>query len=125
MTQNKKKMDSYSQSLVAEVELASPHRLIQMLMDGFLTRVNGAKYCIGANDIEGKSKCISNAIAIVGGLNESLNMELGGEISVNLRRLYDYMSVKLYEASSENSIEKLDEVASLMKNIKEGWDMIG
>lgn len=125
MTQNRKKIDIYSQNLVVEVESASPHRLIQLLMEGLLTRINAAKFCINANDIEGKAKCISQAIAIVGGLNESLNMELGGEISANLRSLYGYMSIILYEASSENNIDKLEEVASLMRNIKEAWDIIG
>ena len=102
----------------------SPHRLIQMLMEGFLARVNSAKGAIRHGDMEAKSRYISNALAIVGGLNSSLNVEVGGELAVNLRNLYTYINVKLIEASSEKSEEKLDEVASLMRDIKEAWDAI-
>ncbi len=111
---------SYNSSLGEE----TPHRLIQMLMEGFLARVNSAKGAISHGDIEAKARYISNAIAIVGGLNASLNIEAGGELAINLRSLYAYINVKLVEASAEKSIEKLDEVAGLMREIKEAWDAI-
>lgn len=103
----------------------TPHRLIQMLMEGFLARVNSAKGAIIHGDIQAKSRYISNAIAIVGGLNSSLNVNVGGDLALNLRSLYQYINLRLLEASSEQSPEKLDEVASLMKEIKEAWDAIG
>jgi len=103
----------------------TPHRLIQMLMEGFLARVNSAKGAMIHGDIEAKSRYISNAIAIVGGLNSSLNLEQGGELALNLRDLYSYINIKLLEASSEINQDKLDEVASLMRDIKEAWDAIG
>jgi len=102
----------------------SPHRLIQMLMEGFLTRVNSAKGAIIHGDMEAKGRYISNAIAIVGWLNASLNLDSGGDLAVNLRNLYSYINVRLLEASIEKSQEKLDEVASLMREIKEAWDAI-
>lgn len=103
----------------------SPHRLIQMLMEGFLARVNSAKGAIAHGDLEAKSIYISKAIGIVGGLNEALNHEQGGELAANLHQLYDYMNSRLLQASQENSEDKLDEVAFLMKDIKEAWDAIG
>ena len=103
----------------------SPHRLIQMLMEGFLARINSAKGAMDHGDIKAKSVYISNAIGIVGGLNEALNVEQGGELAINLRQLYDYINLRLLEASRENSEEKLNEVMDLMRNIKEAWDAIG
>ena len=103
----------------------SPHRLIQMLMEGFLARMNSAKGAMVHGDIKAKSVYISNAIGIVGGLNEALNVEQGGELAINLRQLYDYINLRLLEASRENSEEKLNEVMDLMRNIKEAWDAIG
>ena len=107
-------------SLVEE----SPHKLIQMLMEGFLTRINSAKGAMAHGDIEAKCRFISLAIGIVGGLNESLNVEVGGEMALNLRSLYEYINRRLLEASAENSLEKLDEVFGLMRDIKEAWDAI-
>lgn len=103
---------------------ASPHHLIQMLMDGFLARVNVAKGAMARSDMELKAVYISRAMAIVGGLSESIDLEKGGEIAVNLSQLYNYMTNRLLQASRENDEQILDEVASLMKEIKEGWDAI-
>lgn len=102
----------------------SPHRLIQMLMEGFLARINSAKGAIANGDMGAKSTYISNAIGIVGGLNEAINLEQGGELAVNLRQLYNYISMQLLAASRENSMEKLDEVAALMRDIKTAWDAV-
>lgn len=103
---------------------ASPHYLIQMLMDGFLARVNTAKGAMVRSDMEAKGIYISRAMAIIGGLNEALNLEKGGEIALNLSQLYDYMNRRLLQASYENNVEILDEVTSLMREVKAGWDAI-
>lgn len=106
------------------LEDASPHHLIHMLMDGFLARVNSAKGAMARSDMELKSTYISRAIAIVGGLNEAVDFEKGGEIAVNLSHLYAYITTRLLQASCENNQEILDEVASLMREIKGAWDAI-
>ncbi|MCQ8182086.1 flagellar export chaperone FliS [Methylomonas sp. SURF-1] len=103
----------------------SPHRLIQMLMEGFLARINSAKGAIAHGDMEAKSVYISKAMGIIGGLNEAVDIEQGGEIAANLNQLYNYINLRLLQASGENSEQILDEVASLMKDIKEAWDAIG
>ena len=103
---------------------ATPHQLIQMLMDGFIARVNSAKGAIQQRDFETKSETISKAIGIIGGLRESLDFERGGEIAMNLSNLYEYMSSRLLVASTENNTDILDEMLSLMHEIKAAWDVI-
>lgn len=108
----------------SQLDDASPHRLIQMLMEGFLARVNSAKGAITQNNIEAKNDYINKAIAIVGGLHESLDTQQGGEVAQNLSSVYTYISSRLFQASCTNSIEILDEAAMLMREIKSGWDAI-
>jgi len=103
---------------------ASPHRLIQMLFEGALEKIAKAKGFMCRGNIEQKGTHISWAIKVIGGLQESLNMELGGELSKNLHELYDYMCTTLTQANIENSVGKLDEVTLLLNNIKDGWDGI-
>jgi flagellar protein FliS len=105
-------------------EDASPHKLIQMLMSGFLMRVNLAKGAISRNDYQEKSIQISKAVGIVGGLIDGLDMKKGGEIAENLNDLYGYINSRLFEASSENNIEYLDEVSGLMKEVQSAWNEI-
>ncbi|MFI3138342.1 MAG: flagellar export chaperone FliS [Methylococcaceae bacterium] len=108
----------------SHVDDASPHQLIQMLMEGLISRINAAKGAIEQHDFEAKSIFISKAIGIVGGLNEAIDKKQGGVIAENLSDLYAYMSTRLLLASAENSIEKLNEVASLMREVKSAWDAI-
>ena len=103
---------------------ASPHRLIQMLMEGGLTRLAQARGAMERNQVALKGELISKAIGIIGGLREGLNLEQGGEVAQNLAALYDYSIRTLTEANLQNSQEKLDEVAKIFINIKEGWDGI-
>ena len=118
-------MKQYQQvSVHSGIMDASPHRLVQMLMEGFLERVAIAKGNIKRREIAQKGENISRAIAIVNGLQASLNKEAGGEIAQNLNDLYDYMSLRLVLANSNSDEGILDEVAGLMLQIKSGWDNI-
>jgi flagellar protein FliS len=49
---NKKAIEGYGRGAVeSEVDYASPHRIIQMLLDGALEKVATAKGCIERNDV--------------------------------------------------------------------------
>ncbi|RMJ03904.1 Flagellar protein FliS [Marinobacter litoralis] len=103
---------------------ADPHKLIQLLYNGAIERINMAKARMQAKDYEGKGKLIGKAIEIIGGLKSFLDFEKGGELATRLEALYDYMERTLLEASAKNDMAKLDEVISLLRSIKEGWDGI-
>lgn len=103
---------------------ASPHRLIQMLMHGGLERIAQAKGAIEREQSSESGVLIGKAISIIGGLREPLDHGVGGELSQNLDRLYEYMIMRLVEANRESDVSKLDEVADLLREIKSGWDAI-
>ena len=108
----------------AQAMEASPHRLIQMLMEGGLTRLAQARGAMERDQTALKGELIGKAIAIVGGLREGLNLEQGGEVAANLDSLYEYMIARLLEANLKNEAAPLDEVADLLRNVKSGWDAI-
>lgn len=109
------------QSKVAE---ANPHQLISMLFEGLLNKLATAKGYVGRGDFEGKAEAIGSAVSILGALQDSLNMEMGGEIAANLDGLYHYISKRLFSASKDNDSHILDEVSRLIHTLKEGWDGI-
>jgi flagellar secretion chaperone FliS len=111
-------------NLQAGIESASPHRLIQMLIDGALSRLAQAKGHMKANSISQKGEDISMAISIIGGLRDSLDHDKGGTIAGNLDGLYDYMSNRLMESNLKNDVSILDEVHDLLTEIKLAWDAI-
>ncbi len=110
-------------SLDAESAVADPHRVIQMLMQGGLERLAQAKGAIERRDFSGKSTAISKAMAIINGLQDSLDLSYG-QIPQDLYALYDYMKDRLMDASKNMDCEAIDEVANLMITIKSAWDNI-
>lgn len=110
-------------SLEAELSVADPHKVIQLLMQGFLERVAQAKGAIERSDYQLKSDRISSANAILNGLKDSLDMSQG-EISERLFSLYEYMGERLLDASVKMEVSPLDESMKLMLMIKESWDKI-
>lgn len=114
-----------SVGLETEVASASPHKLILMLLDGALLAVSRAAAYMAENRIAEKGQSISNAIDIIAnGLKSSLNYEAGDELAERLGALYDYMCTRLLYANLRNDRAALDEVASLLKEIKSGWEEI-
>jgi len=104
---------------------SDPHMLISMLFQGALLAIANAKNGILRKDIPAKGAAISKAIAIIGeGLHASLDKKVGGEIAQNLAALYDYMVFRLADANIHNDITKLDEVATLLADLKGAWDSI-
>jgi len=109
---------------VSEASYANPHRLVQMLMEGALDKISTAKGLMHRGEVAEKGRFISWAISIVGGLQASLDMKSGGEIAQNLNDTYAYIARRLVEANIDNDLAVLDEVASLLVQVKSAWDAI-
>ncbi len=107
--------------LAAAVQTASPRELIRMLLDGALTALATAKGSIERNDIQGRTQQLNKANDIILGLKDFLDMEKGGEIAENLDALYDYMVRTVMQANRNSDAEKVQEVMSLLLEIKTGW----
>ena len=119
-------MSSYG--LVAD---ASPERLIQISLEGILAHLATAQGCMARIrdhlplvDVVAKGQAIGKAVRLIGHLNDSLDMERGGEVAVNLRNLYLYMLDRLTEANISNDPALVGEVADLLRRIKDGWDQL-
>lgn len=109
----------------AQTAVATPHRLVQMLMEAGLDRIAQAKGAIERKDVPAKGVLIGKAIEIVGGLREGLDMEKQAEALAHVDNLYVYMMKRLAEANIKTDPKILDEVSGLLTTVKEGWDAIG
>ena len=68
----------------SSVAAASPHRLIQLLMDGALDRLAVAKGHMQRKDVQRKIVTIARIMSIVDGLRMSLDHSVNTEMSENL-----------------------------------------
>jgi len=117
-------LKKYQQTNKGAAEQASPYQLVALLFQKLLGNIATAKGAISQNNFDKKGTELSNAIAIIGVLEGSLDFEKGGEISNNLASLYTFCSEQLLVASTDNNVEKLDEVIQILLPIKAGWDAI-
>jgi len=108
----------------AQVAAADPYRLVQLLLAKLLERLAAARGHMERREIARKGEQVSKAIEVLSALDASINMEQGGEIAANLRGLYGYMSVRLARANADDDPAGIEEVAALVRNIKDGWDGI-
>lgn len=103
---------------------SSPHRLIQMMMEHALSRINFARGHMERQEVERKGKAIGDAISVISGLQVSLNHKANKRMSENFDALYAYMMRRLLQANLDDDLSILDEVYGLMHELKEAWDAI-
>lgn len=105
----------------AGVAGASPHGLIQMLYDGLLERIAQLKGAINQKDIELKHKKVNQAMGILLGLREALNVDESSELVNHLDGLYDYIQRQLWDAHVNNTPTLLDECTELVVEVSTAW----
>lgn len=111
-------------SLEAELSVASPHRVIQMLFNGLIERLSQAKGAIERKDYEYKANRISKAMGIIEGLQGALDRKKNPALGDKMYALYDYMKQLLDQASVSLDEKPIDEVINLITPIKNAWDNI-
>ena len=105
---------------------ASPHKLIVLLYDGAITAIKNGATHMAAGNIADKGAAISKALDIINnGLRASLDKKAGGEIASNLDSLYVYMTERLLMANLQNKVALLDEVQTLLVDLRDAWTQIG
>jgi flagellar protein FliS len=107
--------------LESRVLTADPVELIHILYEHVLLKTGEASAAMAAGDVAARAKAISKILEALGELEGSLNHETGGPIAKNLANLYQYMRRRLMDASLKADRKALDEIASLIGTLDEGW----
>ena len=106
------------------VTTQSKGRLIVMLYDGAIRFLRLAIKEIENNNYEAKGRYINKAIDILNELNVVLDMDAGGEIAGNLRKLYIFMINRLSQANTQNDPQLIRDVIKLMEELNSSWKAI-
>jgi flagellar protein FliS len=104
---------------------APPGQLILMLFDGAVHCLERALAGFEFRDPAQKNQTIHNnlrrAVDIIRYLNNSLNLEAGGQLAETLRRLYQYFDSRLTESNFKKQRDGVDEVMMHLRDLRDAW----
>lgn len=110
----------YGQYRQTQVRTAPPEQLVLMLYDGAIRFGLQSIESMKVNDTVGSH---SNLIKVQNILNElmlSLNSD-AGEITDQLRLLYDYMQRRAVEANLKKDVAIVEEVLQFLRELRSTW----
>src|SRR5689334_16899956 len=90
----------YSAYLETQVLTASPLQLVRLAYDGIMQSIADARQHLAGGRIRERSQAITKALDLLTELVRGIDFERGGELSLQLARLYDYMQRRLIEANA-------------------------
>jgi flagellar protein FliS len=103
------------------VTTQTPGKIIVMLYEGAIRFLTRAIEELEAKRYIEKGQLINKALDIIDELNCSLDMQAGGEVAANLRRLYLFMTTRLNEANIHKDPQRIREVIALLNDLNMGW----
>lgn len=115
---NTQQNESYRRT---QIDTASPEMLILMLYDGALRFMSQAEEAFDANDREAINHQLLRVQAIIAELLSALDKDKGGEIAVNLERLYIFFLERLGEANMKKTPEPMREIRPLIETLRDTW----
>lgn len=109
-------------SVDAVAGTATPHQLVAMLLEGALDRLARARGALRNGDRIGKLSSVASTISIIEYLKLSLDLDAGGAIAQRLSDLYEFCLGHLAKANAADDPHMLDQVANVLRPLKQGWD---
>jgi flagellar secretion chaperone FliS len=106
-------------------QTASPGLLILQLYDGAIRFLERALGGFQHRDPLDFNVTINNNIIraqeIINHLNDSLDLDRGGELAITLRRLYDYLHRRLNQSNVHKSPEGIRETLTHLTELRDAW----
>jgi flagellar secretion chaperone FliS len=103
------------------IHTASKEQILIMLYQAAIKNCKKAIESIEENNIAKKGEFIGKLQDIVIELNNSLDLEVGGDVAKELSSLYDYMLFASTQANIKIDKEPLEGVLKVLNTLYEGW----
>src|SRR5262245_1052559 len=86
---------SYAQT---QIQSATPLQLVALLYDGAVQSATAARDAMESRDIPARRTAVNKLLAILAELQNSLDMDQGGAVAVELDRIYSYAVDRIAQA---------------------------
>ncbi len=102
----------------------SPAAIIERLYQAMERSLAAAKDAMEKGQTVIKGEKLGHALAIIGELQASLDMEKGGEIAQNLYDIYSFATHRLLMANVRDDTAMIDEVIRTIQPLSEAWSQV-
>jgi len=103
-----------------EILTAPPEKLTLMLYNGAIGFISDSITAITSGDMEKSHDTNDRAQSIIRELTATLDMQY--DLAKNLSSLYEYMEYSLQNAKLKNDKTVLEEVKSLLIELRDAWE---
>ena len=110
--------------LASRIEAASPHRLVSILLDELMKALDAMDAASRVSDFSQRMQRQSRAVAILHGLEGSLDFEKGGDIAASLAAIYREARRLIGAGSRENDSAAIMKAREMIAEIASAWDAI-
>nr|WP_298091501.1 flagellar export chaperone FliS [uncultured Sphingomonas sp.] len=110
--------------IVGRSTMADGPALVQLLYEELIAALRTAAWATENRQLARKSERVTRATAILFALENGLDFDQGGDLSVTLARLYAGARKQIVDASLGQDPQPFREVATSMAEIAEAWRTI-
>jgi flagellar protein FliS len=103
------------------VSTAEPGKLVIMCYDGASSSLRLAREHYENNEYEAKAKNLQKAFDIIGELEAALDFEKGGDVALNLKKLYQYIVRRLIDGDLKRDLQAFDESIGILDELASAW----
>jgi len=110
--------------LTSRIEGASPHQLVQILYEELLKALDAMAFATARGDYVQRGQRQSKALAILTGLETSLDFDKGGEIAAGLVTIYREARRLIVAGGREADPRQVAAAREMIHEISTAWDAI-
>lgn len=121
-------MNAYAKSadtyLTQRILAASPEQQAALIMEAGQLHLGKAIHALTQNNLPAAITSFLRVSEVIMEATVRLDLEGGGELAQNLKRLYDFWTSEIMVASKARDTRRLAAVASAMGEIRSGWEQL-
>lgn len=103
------------------IETASKEKILLMLYESCIRHLKKTQIAMEQKNWAEKGLALGKAQDIINELSNSLNFEIGGELSKQLEALYLHLFEQTTKANIENDPQKIAHCIKIMETLYSGW----
>jgi flagellar protein FliS len=104
-----------------DITAATPMQLIVKMYDAAISSAVAGRDAMVRKDIPARRDALNKLMAILAELQNTLDLERGGEVAIRLDGLYTYMFSKILNGIAKQDAAPIEETRRLLAGLRDAW----